>query len=86
MRNEGGLWDVLDSIEQALCVDPRSCGESHPFFPDGRMWVYELPPLQRIPRTFILYEIDDERGKVTLWAFTTASAAIISPNFTPRVS
>jgi hypothetical protein len=68
-RDSGGLWDVLDALEAAVCTDPRGCGEPHPSFPAGNMWVYESPALERIPRTFILYEIDDERGRVVLWNF-----------------
>jgi hypothetical protein len=68
---DSGFWDVLDSIEYAVCADPRSCGEPHPAFPLGNIWIYESPALVRIPKTYILYEINEQRGHVILWNFTT---------------
>lgn len=63
------MWDILVSFEEAVCVNPRIIGEQHPGFSGGRMWVYESPPLNRLPKVTILYEIDDENGVVILWNF-----------------
>lgn len=35
--------------------------------PEGRFWVYESPPISRIPRFAILYEIVPEEKCVNLW-------------------
>src|SRR5690606_39428809 len=51
-----GFWDVLQSFDDAVCVNPRSVGEPHPKLPN--LWVYQSPPITRIARMFILYEID----------------------------
>jgi hypothetical protein len=55
-------------FEDAARVDPRLVGEQHPGFSSGRMWIYQSPPLLRLPQVEILYEIDDENGVVTLWS------------------
>jgi hypothetical protein len=33
------------------------------------MWVFETPPVRRLPRVRILYEIDQDRGVVVLWSY-----------------
>ena len=66
--NIDAFGELLDSLEFALRVDPRICGEPHPSS-NGRFWVYEPPPIKRLPRVFILYEIDEAAGVVTLWNF-----------------
>jgi hypothetical protein len=34
------------------------------------MWVYQSPPLTRLPTVYILYEILDDKGIVVLWSFS----------------
>jgi hypothetical protein len=36
------------------------------------MWIYQSPPVARVPRFYVLYEIDDARGRVILWNFHLA--------------
>lgn len=50
-------------------MNPRIVGEQHPGYPSGKIWVYESPPVARLPKVSILYEIDDENGVVILWSF-----------------
>lgn len=64
-----GFVDLINSLEFGLTRDPRSVGEPHAGFPGDRIWLVESPPLRRLPRLCILYEIDDERGIVTLYNF-----------------
>jgi hypothetical protein len=64
------LWDVLLAFEEAVCVNPRRIGEPHPAFSDGKIWIYESPPIQRLPRVRILYEIDDDKGIVIYHNFS----------------
>ena len=73
---EGGaqsdeLWDLLLSFDDIVCVNPRRIGEPHPAFVGGKVWIYKSPPISRLPRVRILYEIDDESGIViyrNFWA------------------
>ena len=58
---------MLLSFEDAVRVNPRIVGEQHPGFESGRMWVYQSPPILRLPTVYILYEIDDANGVVVLW-------------------
>ena len=62
-----GFWDLLESLQANLTFDPRSAGEPHPHLPG--IWVYESPPVARLPKVFILYTIDDETGIVRLRNF-----------------
>ena len=61
--------DVLESFEDVVCVNPRRNGEPHPAFKGGKVWIYESPPISRLPRVRILYEIDDANGIVIYWNF-----------------
>lgn len=63
------VWEVFDSVCDALEVDPRSIGAQHPGF-DGTCWVYESPPLLRLPRIYMLYRIIDDAGVVLLCNFS----------------
>jgi hypothetical protein len=62
------VWELLESLCDALEVNPRSVGEQHPDF-DGSCWVYESPPVVRLPRMYVLYRIMDEEGVVWLYNF-----------------
>jgi len=54
-------------FEDQAETNPRACGEPHPALePEGRYWVYETPQIARLPRFFMLYEIDDTARRVTL--------------------
>src|ERR1700738_197892 len=55
-------------ISETSSVNPRSVGEQHYGF-DGSCWIYESPPLFRIPRLYILYRIIDLEGVVWLHNF-----------------
>jgi hypothetical protein len=60
--------DLMVAFDERCCIDPQEPGEPHPTLePPGRFWVYESPPISRIPRFAILYEIDREAGMVRLW-------------------
>ena len=60
-------WDVLDSLEEVMYIDPRAAGEPHPGFPDENIWIYESPPISGWPQVAVLYEINDERNRVIFW-------------------
>jgi len=62
-------WEILDFLDQSIRADPRSVGEPHLGFPEGNIWIYESPPIERIPTFYILYRIDDERGRAILCNF-----------------
>jgi hypothetical protein len=60
--------DLLNDFEDRASLDPRELGEEHlGLEPAGRFWVYQSPPLSRIPKFAILYEIDDGMKTVRLW-------------------
>lgn len=65
--------DVLQSFDDAACVNPRIIGEQHPDLPGGRFWIYESPPISRLPTVRILYEIDDDKGIVIYWNLWVSS-------------
>jgi len=52
--------DLLNAFNDGVKKNPRACGEMHPVFPDGKYWVYESPPIARLPKICMLYEIDDQ--------------------------
>ncbi len=66
--NSSVVWELFDSLCDALEVNPRSVGEQHWGF-DGNCWVYESPALQRLPRLYVLYRILDGEGVVVLYNF-----------------
>ena len=59
-------WDeLLDAVDASLMFDPFSAGESL----DGStslIWVYESPPIKRLPKMRILYEIARDKGVIIL--------------------
>jgi hypothetical protein len=61
--------DLLDYVEDMLLADPRSVGAFVQKSHIGEVWVFETPPVQRLPKVRILYEIDDHRGVVVLWNY-----------------
>ncbi len=63
------ILDVLDSLEPVLCSDPYACGAPHASFAATGLWIWQSPPLRRLPTLYILYEIDAQRGKIILWNF-----------------
>jgi hypothetical protein len=63
-----GIWDLLDSFEDAIKVDPRAIGEPHPDHTHNGCWVHQFPLIERLPITSVLYGIDDENRTVTLWS------------------
>jgi hypothetical protein len=69
-----GCWEILDFLDESIRVDPRSIGVPHPGFTEGDIWIFESPPISRIERVYILYRIDDERGRAILCNFTFRAA------------
>ncbi len=61
--SDSGCWEILNFLDESIRVDPRSIGEPHPGFPSGDIWVYESPPIARLEKVYILYRIDDARGR-----------------------
>ena len=62
-------WELLDCIDASLKYDPYSGGESLDGNPLG-LWVYQSPPIARLPVVVVLYEINPERKAVTLVSIT----------------
>jgi hypothetical protein len=62
------LFDLLASIEQGLEYNPHALGTPHPNHEHNGLWVYNSPPLIRFPTVYVLYEIDEERKLVIMWA------------------
>jgi hypothetical protein len=52
-----------------LLADPRSIGAFVRRSELGEIWVIDTPPVRRLPKVRILYEIDDLRGIVVLWSY-----------------
>lgn len=69
------FWDLLDSFEWAVTRDPKACGERHPNYANGQFWIWESPPISRLPRVFILYEIDEKNGAVIAWSYCLTPVA-----------
>jgi len=64
--NSDDLDDVFESLMEAFAFNPKSVGIPHPNS-DG-LWIYETPPIRRLPRVYILYEISEATRQVTLWS------------------
>lgn len=71
--SHGAFLDLIDGFADGIRNDPKACGEPHPSFPEGNVWVYETPPVARLPKMYFLYEIDEEGGQVLLWNFKLIS-------------
>jgi len=65
--------DLLDYLETMLLADPRSVGSFSRKSALGEIWVFETPPVRRLPKVRIPYEIDDRRGIVILWGYRPIS-------------
>ena len=63
------IVDAFDGFLNAVEKNPRAVGQKHPNYDQGEFWLYESPPVSRIPNFAILYEIDDAEGVVILWRF-----------------
>lgn len=63
------IKDALFGLMAALEKNPRVIGKRHEGFSGADLWYYESPRLIRVPRFYVLYEIDDAKGVVTLWSF-----------------
>lgn len=64
----GPFAELMRLFESACKIDPRALGIPHPSFePPERFWVYESPPILRMRRFALLYEIDPENELVRLW-------------------
>ena len=71
--------ELLDYFEFMACNDPTMLGERLDALPDIALRVYVTPPLLRLPKARILFEIDSENGVVRLWSFSIAAPA--APGF-----
>ena len=60
--------DLIESLYDCLTDNPRTCGDQHPNWRGSRYWVYKSPPISRLPKLYVLYEIDANAGKVILWS------------------
>ena len=58
----------MDALER----NPRAVGQRHPAYEGVEMWIYQSPPVARVPRFYVLYEIDGAKGEVILWNFRRA--------------
>lgn len=62
------ILDLIQSIEDALCFNPRMMGQQHIVKESGEFWVYESAKLIRLPKIRIFFQILDEEREVLLWA------------------
>lgn len=62
------LIDLFDSLDQGLCFNPYALGNPHPALNEIGLWVYNTPPLARLPTVYVLYEIIPVIQVVKLWA------------------
>lgn len=67
-RHINECWEALDFLEMLIKRDPYSAGVQHPGVPE--FWVWESPPVKRIPKMYILYTIDEARGAAILRSFS----------------
>lgn len=58
---------ILDIFEALVTRNPYLCGEEHPS--QAGLWVWESPPIARLPKAVIIYTIEDETGRVRVWNF-----------------
>jgi hypothetical protein len=63
-----GIWELLESLEDAIKANPREVGEPHPDHVKNGCWVHQFPEIERLPNTSVLYVIDDNNGVITLWS------------------
>ena len=52
------LCDLLASVEDGLAYNPYAVATSHP---TNGYWIYETPPIARLPKVRMLIEIDDDK-------------------------
>lgn len=62
------LLDIFSSIEEGLGFRPQALGQPHPALNEKGLWVYVSPPIARLPKVYVLYEIVYETKTVHLWA------------------
>lgn len=60
------LLELFDSIEDGLSYNPMAIGQPHPS--RSGLWVYQSPPLDRIPKVYCLYEPHKPSMVAHLWA------------------
>jgi hypothetical protein len=53
-----GAWDVLESAISALEHNPYSAGEPLLDYDGEELWIYQSPPISRLPRISIIYKIE----------------------------
>lgn len=66
--NVDDLEDLLASIESGLQFNPYAFGSRHPDYEETGLYVYNSPPIRRIPAVYILYDINEKTNEVRLWA------------------
>jgi hypothetical protein len=62
------LIDLYSSIEDGMAHNPHAMGVPHPASNPVGLWVYETPPVTRLPYVRILFEIVDDKRIVLLWS------------------
>lgn len=73
-----GYDEVLLNFEQLAVRSPHMLGVPHPRLEN--ILVFESPPLARLARAVIAYEIDEANGRVILWnCWTLPNAAPSGP-------
>lgn len=57
--SEATAFDLFESFELAVKVDPYALGERHPQYD---FWLFEMEGVARLPRVVFVYTIDVEHG------------------------
>ena len=61
------LFDLIVGLHDTLQANPKNCGEPHPAWKDGSVWIWESPNLIGMPRVVVLNTMDannQDRGDV----------------------
>ncbi|MGO4836932.1 hypothetical protein AB4144_32275, partial [Rhizobiaceae sp. 2RAB30] len=62
------MIDLFSGIEEGLGFNPYAMGQPHPGLNSRGLWIYTTPPLARLPKVFVLYEVIPGAMSVKLWA------------------
>ena len=71
--DRNALIEAYGIFERIVCRDPRQAGEQH--LSVEALWIYQTPPIMRLPNIVVSYTIDDEKGVVRAW-----SIDLLDPN------
>jgi hypothetical protein len=59
-------WDLLDSLDEALCANPYAAGELFLDESGEELWVWISPAIARLPTVTVIYRIDAAKLQVVL--------------------